>query len=98
MCRRYSAATARLASYTQCMRHGGGGGGGVVAGALAYYNSSFGVVNGLRAGEDGCAGETGSSAPTEETLAAGGGGGGGAGVSTTPRQLYYDAGAVAIAW
>ena len=75
------------------MRHGGGGGGGVVAGALGYYNSSFGAVNGLRAGEDGCAGETGSSAPTEETLAGGGGG-----VSTTPRQLYYDAGAVAIAW
>ena len=68
--------------YTACMEFGGGGG-GVITGALAYYNSSFGVAKGLKAAEDSC-GE-GSSAPTKEALAAGG-----TGMFVTPGcQISY---------
>ena len=74
--------------YADCMKYGGGRG-GVIPNTRAYYASAYGRVNGLAKGEDRCCDGTCGTGDTDATFTAGG---------TSGSYLYYDAGAVAIAW
>ena len=74
--------------YADCMKYGGGRG-GVIPNTRAYFASAYGQVNGLAKGEDRCCDGTCGTGDTDATFTAGG---------TSGGYLYYDAGAVAIAW
>ena len=74
--------------YADCMKYGGGRG-GVIPNTRAYFASAYGRVNGLAKGEDRCCDGTCGTGDTDATFTAGG---------TSGSYLYYDAGAVAIAW
>lgn len=75
--------------YAQCMKTGGGRG-GVIPNMRGYFASTYGTNNGLAKGEDWCCGDVCGTGDTESTFAAGG--------VTNYGHLYYDSGAVAIAW
>ena len=66
-----------------------GGRGGVIPNFLSYYASSYGKTNGLRKAEDRCCGDFCGTGDSDAVLQAEG---------TAAGHLYYDVGAVAIAW
>ena len=74
--------------YAQCMREGNGMG-GRISNTRTYYASAYGRVNGLAKGEDRCCDDACGTGDTSTVLEAGG---------TDEAHLYYDTGAVAIAW
>jgi len=70
--------------YAKCMESGGGGG-GVIGNTMAYYASAFGKDKGLKAGEDRCCGDSCGNGYTSAVIG-------------NDRNLYYDTGAMAIAF
>ena len=75
--------------YAQCMKTAGGRG-GVIPNMRGYFASAYGQSNGLAKGEDMCCNELCGTGDAEATFASGG-------VSNS-GHLFYDSGAVAIAW
>lgn len=76
-------------TYEECFKLGGGRG-GIVPNFLSYYASSYGQTKGLKPGEIMPCGDFVGDGDTESTMTAGG-------VANT-GHLFYDVGAVAIAW
>ena len=75
--------------YAQCMKTAGGRG-GVIPNMRGYFASAYGQSNGLAKGEDMCCEGLCGTGDAEATFASGG-------VSNS-GHLFYDSGAVAIAW
>lgn len=75
--------------YAQCMKTSGGRG-GVIPNMRGYFASAYGISNGLAKGEDWCCDGACGTGDTASVFAAGG--------VTSEHHLYYDVGAVAIAW
>lgn len=75
-------------TYEDCFRNSGGRG-GVIPNFRSYYASTYGSANGLQKGESRQCNAFVGDSDTEETMNAGG---------AEPSHLYYDTGAVAIAY
>ena len=76
-------------TYEDCFRSGGGRG-GIIPNFRSYYASSYGSANGLQKGESRECGDFVGDSDTTATIEAG--------ASDNAGHLYYDAGAVAVAW